>query len=453
MRCTMKYRDKVRFSRLSYFIVLCALTFLGVLLARGSRRKLRIVEMPRVQAGSLDAQEFFAKFGDRVPVIVEGEVRHHPAFNISFNALKDLCGNSIVQTRVYDKNSLSWGGLVGTKYMHLAEFLDAHIVNKSKEADEQPRYLATGLSLPQICPKLELFTPIPKYVSLSVYPYDPEHYEETQGKRNQIQSPEIFIGRKNTKTEIHMDSQLGPFWMSMYIGSKTFRVITYWEAEEHLDLKNKKKKNGENRMVDQSRASQRWERKVRDSSTGEYVSKSMEIWTPDLEAFPELAKVTVYEGTVKAGDWIYLPSASLHGVRNDEASFGVSVNALYPAMVDNQVDICADSGFKLGCFIFSLYSDCPFEETGLDPSRITEEGLRECLHASKMLKDLKKEFDEGRARDMHLHEIAGYDDYESWCKGQCSLYKNFEVPNVPKQFANEILQTSCKQCEFIMSGA
>ena len=92
----MKYRDKVRFSRLSYFIVLCALTFLGVLLARGSRRKLRIVEMPRVQAGSLDAQEFFAKFGDRVPVIVEGEVRHHPAFNISFNALKDLCGNSIV---------------------------------------------------------------------------------------------------------------------------------------------------------------------------------------------------------------------------------------------------------------------------------------------------------------------------------------------------------------------
>ena len=54
---------------------------------------------------------------------------------------------------------------------------------------------------------------------------------------------------------------------------------------------------------------------------------------------------------------------------------------------------------------------------------------------------------------MHLHEIAGYDDYESWCKGQCSLYKNFEVPNVPKQFANEILQTSCKQCDFIMSGA
>ena len=275
-------------------------------------------------------------------------------YNMSLNTLKDLCGDSLVETMIYDSTSASWGGLVDTKYMRLREFVDDHLLQDTKRDGEPPRYLTAGLGLPQVCPKLDLYTPVPKYVSLSVYPIDHDHNEQTNGKRNQIIMPDMFIGNKGTKTVMHVDVMLGPFWMSVYLGSKTFRVVTYWDAVRHFDMYNKKGRG--NRLIDQNGRSQRWERSRYDDITGKFETRRMEIWNPDLDWFPELDNVTVWEGTVNAGDWIYLPSASLHGVRNDDASWGVTINALYPATVDNQATICANSGFKLGCeqYVYSV---------------------------------------------------------------------------------------------------
>ena len=225
---------------------------------------------------------------------------------------------------------------------------------------------------------------------------------------------------------MHVDARLGPFWMSVYLGSKTFRVVTYWDAVRHFDMYNKKGRG--NRLIDQNALSQSWARSRYDDSTGKFEKRRMEIWNPDLDWFPELDNVTVWEGTVNAGDWIYLPSASLHGVRNDDASWGVTINALYPATVDNQATICANSGFKLQCQGYVYDSLCPLENFGItddETSIDTEEKLRQCYAASPLLKRLGREFEEGRAKDMPLHEIAGYSDYSTWCTESCNLNQKY----------------------------
>ena len=465
----MKYREKVLAKRMAAVLVLSTVSIFCFKAVRSGPRAdntppqrvleskpskpLRTVAIQRVKAGSFDAKEFFDEFGDNVPVIVEGEVKHHPAYNMSLNTLKDLCGDGLVETSRYDATSGSWGGLVDTKYMHLKEFVDDHLLNDTDRDGEPPRYLTAGLSLLQVCPKLDLYTPVPKYVSLSVYPIDLDHNKQTNGKRNQIFHPDMFIGNKGTKTEMHVDVSLGPFWMSVYLGSKTFRVVTYWDAVRHFDMYNKKGRG--NRLIDQNARSQRWERSRYDDSTGKFEKRRMEIWNPDLDWFPELDNVTVWEGTVNAGDWIYLPSASLHGVRNDDASWGVTINALYPATVDNQATICANSGFKIQCQRYVYDSLCPLENfgiTGDETSIDTEEKLRQCYAASPLLKRLGREFEEGRAKEMPLHEMAGYSDYSTWCTELCNIHQKYlkEKPNFFGELDLEgfqyMINATCSQC-------
>ena len=421
---------------------------------RRDKNGLRIKEIQRIQAGTLGAKEFFAKFGDDVPVIVEGEVKHHPAFNMSFDTLKEMCGKSMVQTMVFDRNSKLWGGLVDKKYMLLSEYVDNHVLNQGNQTSgEPPRYLTSGLGLPQICPRLELYAPVPKYVSLSVFPINEAQYKQTK-KRNQIIMPDMFIGNKGTKTEMHVDTMLGPFWMSVYLGSKTFRVVSYWDAVRHFDMYNKKGRG--NRLIDQTSRSQRWDRSRYDDSTGKFEKRRMEIWNPDLDWFPELDNVTVWEGTVNAGDWIYLPSASLHGVRNDDASWGVTINALYPATVDNQATICANSGFKQSCEQYVYYSLCPHENFGItddEASIDTEAKLRQCYAASPLLKRLGREFEEGKAKEMPLHEMAGYSDYSTWCTELCNIHQKYlkEEPDFFGELDLEgfqyMVNDTCSQCD------
>ena len=395
---------------------------------RRDKKGLRIKEIQRIQAGTVSAKEFFAKFGDDVPVIVEGEVKHHPAYNMSFDTLKEVCGKSMVETMVFDRNSKLWGGLVDKKYMLLSEYVDNHVLNQGNQTSgEPPRYLTAGLGLPQICPRLELFAPVPKYVSLSVFPIDWAQYKQTK-KRNQIIMPVMFIGNKGTKTEMHVDMMLGPFWMSVYSGSKTFRVVTYWDARRRWDLFNKRGKG--NHLLDHTR----WER----------GGKIMEIWNPNLDIFPEVGEVTIYEGKVNAGDWIYLPSAAFHGVRNDDLSWGITINALYPATMNKQVDVCADSGYRLSCDGYYVFSDCPMKSYLTTSPWLKKWALKQCYRQSALVQGLKREFDESRARDMFLHEISGFENYQSWCQAQCELYRTHA-----RAFGMgaHMLENVCRQCQ------
>ena len=412
----MKYRDKAILSRngarllgaAGVCVLFVSLVARQPALPPKGPGGLRIVDIPRIQAGMVDAMEFFAKFGDDTPVIVEGEVRHHPAYNMSFDALKEVCGNSTVETKTFDKNANLWGGLVDRKHMLMSEYIDDNILNRGNLGPgEQPRYLTAGLGLPVICPRLTLLTPIPKYVSLSIFPTDPLQYQRTKRERNQFNMPVMFIGNKGTKTEMHVDTMLGPFWMSVYSGSKTFRVVTYWDAKKKWDLYNKR---GEGtHLIDHNR----WE------MDGEI----MEIWDPNLAVFPEVGEVTIYEGKVNAGDWIYLPSAAFHGVRNDDLSFGITTNALYPPTMNKQVDICADAGHRQYCDESSMYSVCPDDPHKLNgvTARAKKRLVKRCLKKSTLVQGLKRNFDEGKSRDMLLHEISGFDDYKSWCREHVNL--------------------------------
>lgn len=114
-------------------------------------------------------------------------------------------------------------------------------------------------------------------------PLDPMHVQPGQ--------PEMYIGPPGTKTELHMDAFLIPFWMSVYKGTKTFRVIPFEQIHDNPKLRAL--------FLEEERT--RWEREVTNGSASELVSRELEIWDPDYEAFPELLEATVYEGDVNPG--------------------------------------------------------------------------------------------------------------------------------------------------------
>ena len=189
--------------------------------------------------------------------------------------------------------------------------------------------------------------------------------------------------------------------MSVYIGRKTFRTIRYEDSRTHL-----------NYYKEFARA----EKRLYDDSTGTYVTKQLEIFDPDLEAFPELENVKVYEGTVNAGDWVYLPSATLHGVRNDEASFAVSSNSLSPPVIDQFAETCADAEFSNQCALMVRYA-APCLDEEIDSAQ----KLKSCLYESPRMRKLIGRYERNESRDMFLFETEGFRDFEAWCQRVCAV--------------------------------
>ncbi|QDZ24802.1 hypothetical protein A3770_14p73200 [Chloropicon primus] len=282
-----------------------------------------IVPITRVPARSISSvKEFFDRYGDQV-VIVEGEVRHHKAFELGWQGLKDLCGGGTLETAKYSKDSNKWAGLTDRNPMLLKDYVDNYILNR-KEGHEM-RYAAGNLGTGSVCPQLDSHVLVPRYVSGALYGAD----EYSHGPGGEIQrpvlaQPEVFIGPKDSLTEMHMDNFLSPFWMTVYIGKKIFRAVSYEDSSIHMPY---------------FRKDIRFQKTVKNENNVTEV-KQLEIWNPDLETFPELGKVKLLEGPVNAGDWIYLPPATLHGVYNSESSWAVSQNSLYPAVRDRFIDVC-----------------------------------------------------------------------------------------------------------------
>ncbi|UPR00823.1 JmjC domain-containing protein [Chloropicon primus] len=374
------------------------------------QERLTVVPIPRIKSDSIGStKEFFDKYGDQV-VIVENEVRHHPASKLGWQGLKDLCGGGTVHTNLYDPNSTAWGGQTDHVQMLLGEYLDKYIIGESEEL----RYVGGDTGMPEFCPSLEFYAPIPRYVALALSPMDGllvNHDENCEAsavgceKAVLIGQPETFIGRPGTMTELHMDAWLVPFWMSVYIGRKTFRTIRYEDSRTHLNY---------------YRKFARAEKRVYDNSTGTYVTKQLEIFNPDLEVFPELENVKVYEGTVNAGDWIYLPPATLHAVYNDEMSWALSANSLYPALLDSFVDTCVDAGFAANCATMVK------ERTQCQGEIETPQDLRSCLVDHPYFRKLMSRYENGESRDMLLHETHDFPDFSSWCNAARIMVASYE---------------------------
>lgn len=391
------------------------------------KKTLNISPITRIPAGAMGVQEFFERFHD-TPVIIEGEVRHHPAFKLGWEGLKQVCGDADISTGVYDAASPNWGGLRDSYEMRLDDYVDKFILKKENatlDVDEQQerelRYASAGTGLPTVCPRLELFTPVSKYFSNSLQTVsDLELYERSNGtKKLFVGQPEIFLGAANTQTEIHMDNIFSPFWMKVYTGSKTFRLISYEDGVKHLNLGDKRK----NFMMSQNPQGDRYRKTFFSRSKRRWETRLLEIWNPDFEAFPELERVPVLEGTINAGDVLFLPSSTLHGVHNKEDSFGSSINAFYPGTAERFAKICAESDFALSCEGAASLPGCEVDAEDIQ----TQEQLRHCLLETPYAKEVERVHRQGKARDMFLHEMAGFQDYMGWCEAICDLEADYEI--------------------------
>ena len=421
------------------------------------RRTLNLVPIPRIQAGSLNVTEFFDKFHD-TPVIIEGEVRRHGAFDMGWEGLKELCGDSPMVTQVYEKDSNEWAGLSKVKKLSLKDYIDTYILKHSQslQAANELRYAPPKLPfsnpLPKLCPRLQFFTPVSKYFSNTLNTVlDFGILERTEGrKRLSVAEPELFIGAKNTKTDMHMDYLFAPFWYAVYIGKKKFRLISYEDGVTHLSLGNKRK----NFMMSQEFESLRYQKMHHNRTSKMWRKKQLEIWNPDFDTFPALGRVPVLEGTVNAGDLIYVPSAMLHGVHSGEDSFSVTMQGLYPNTIQRYVDICAGSGFALDCKEVALAAVC-------DPGKIrSKRQFSECLLSSSRYKNVKKLHELENSREMHLSEMAGYKDYREWCHALCrseesqlmreKLRASHEKDSPSKKsiaLSEKMTRITCGQCE------
>ena len=397
-------KGDARGSHRVYLGVFCVLAFL-TWYARSGPKGLRIVPMPRIPAGSLTKKEFFKRYGDKT-VIIEGGLRHHPAFGLGLERLRDLCRGATVETYTFDPQSEEWGGHVGQKELPIEDFIDNYVLN---ETNNEKRYFPGGLvGMPMLCPVLEMLTPVLSYFTVGLKTLNHEAKVGPDGKAHQLVShqPELFVGSGGTKTEMHMDSMPATFWMSVYFGKKMFRTISYEDSIKHMPYY---KEKGAIRM----------ERR----KGGQIRKQQLEIWNPDLETFPELKKVTVWEGTVSAGDWIYLPPATLHGVYNPEPFWALTSMDIYPPLLDKFVDVCVDTDYMGRC----RESILEIGERKCNPAKIPRrEDLKKCLRDSPYVRSIQKEYVDGERDllDKFLHEMADYEDFKSWCGAICAETKD-----------------------------
>ena len=371
--------------------------------------ELHVVAMLRIPAGSLTKKEFFDQYGNQT-VIIEGGLRHHPATKLGLEGLREICAGSSIETFVYDPTSNLWGGHVDEKVMPFEEYIDKYVLN---ETNTERRYFPGGdPGIPILCPALELFAPIPNYVSIGMQELNHSGKgESSKGRFHPLvgHQPELFVGPGGTKTEMHMDNNPSPFWMSVYFGKKMFRTISYEDSVKHMPYYIA----GE---------SIRFSKTLHNQKTGKYEKKYLEIWNPDLEAFPELKKVTVWEGTVNAGDWIYLPPATLHGVYNPEPFWGLTSMEIYPAAFDRLVDVCVDTNFMGRC------EDVLLEAGGkqCNPKQFSQrEALKVCIKETPYAHFIQKEYKERKDGDRYVHELAGYDSFRPWCEAICEANKKY----------------------------
>ena len=373
--------------------------------------ELQVVPMLRIPAGSLTKKEFFEQYGNKT-VIIEGGLRHHPAAKLGLEGLRKVCAGSNIETYVYDPRSKQWGGHVDKKALPFEDYIDKYVLN---ETNSEKRYFPGGdPGIPILCPALELFAPIPNYVSIGMQELNHGGKgESSKGRFHPLvgHQPELFVGPGGTKTEMHMDNNPSPFWMSVYFGKKMFRTISYEDSIKHMPYYKDNEKN-----------SVRFQKLLYHNDTDKYEKRYLEIWNPDLETFPELKKVTVWEGTVSAGDWIYLPPATLHGVYNPEPFWGLTSMEIYPAAFDTLVDVCVDTDYMGRCKEVLLEAG----ESQCNPEHFSNrEDLKGCLKNAPYAHFIQEEYKEHKDGDRYVHERAGYESFQPWCEAICEANKEY----------------------------
>ena len=373
-------------------------------LSNNSRsRRLNIVPIPRIKYADtlkLSYEEFFARTTS-VPIILEGVAKHHPLFYLDFKDIQTLCGDAQINATVYSDKIGNWNRHSRLSQNEtLRHYIEDQILSNNTGEEHNLRY-ASDIIITEQCMVVERLFKYNKFVTFDLQheiPYlDMYHLY-----------PVFYAGAAGTHTGLHFDGGYMPFWMNVYMGSKRFRGV---EFNEVMSLIPKLSKS---------------DHPVRKTKAGKGDVKRMSLFYPDYDIFPELSDMTIYEGSVNAGDFLFMPSGMMHEVHNDQHSLGITANSLSDHHLKYFYHVLDTKKAKQGMKDFQTYSGCaPIH---------SEEDFVECVQYSLVWNGHIRRRNKHKLEDLFMHELFGFESSDDFCFNQQYLIEleNSEYLTSPK---------------------
>lgn len=250
-----------------------------------------VLAVPRLNGSAPDAiREFFERFHNRQPVVIEGVLGAWPAMRWSAEALAARCPAARLPVYKYEQAASDWAGLRDAGQPLLAEYLRGEFGKRGDvAAAEEVRY-GLEMSLRNECPRLLEDVRIPAYFVDDLLV---RHYKKAAW-------PTLIAGPRGTRSGLHRDTHDLPFWMALFVGRKRWRIFrpddpdvsAYYQAD----------RNG-------------------------FV---FDAFAPDFARHPRLGAAEVYEHVLEAGQLLYIPSGAPHAAFNLEDTIAISGNYLDP---------------------------------------------------------------------------------------------------------------------------
>ena len=347
-----------------------------------------------------------------VPVIIKGALNRHPLMQSNKNNpeyIAKLCGDALIDTVIYSNNYTGWAGHKDAKLMKVGKFVRDHMSKKAASSDtDELRYAHSHtFGMPLLCPVLQHDLLVPAVASKPL---------ACHGSFRNVGQPTIFMGPAGTRSELHMDMYLLPFWLSVYFGRKKFRIILFEDSSQHFE--------------GDFMESGRLRKTVKNPTTGQEHQVSFEVWSPNLDYFPEASKVRIYEGDVNAGDVIYVPSGALHGILNTEDSFAATTNEMFVPVLKHYIEVCVKSNFANSCdegLDETFGNDCNTEYLraySMDGEKV--ENYVNCVINSEASRISGRDafLQNEIFHDTYLYQTHRFPSYQQWCKQTCEEIMN-----------------------------
>lgn len=249
-----------------------------------------VLQLPRLNATAPGALAyFFERFHGRTPVLIVGALDSWPAMQWDVAYLSSQCPDAQVPLYAYDTQSGDWAALKEVGSKNLSEYLQGEFGHPARPAGE--KMYALEMSLRSECPKLLADIRIPAFFSDDML----LRYHD------RISWPTLIAGPQGTRSGLHRDTHNLPFYMAMFKGRKQWRILsTETESQQAYEP-------------------------YFDSGTNGF---SFDAFTPDMQRFAGLRKVTAYDHVLEPGQLLYIPSGAPHAARNLDDTIAISGNYL-----------------------------------------------------------------------------------------------------------------------------
>jgi len=244
-------------------------------------------EVERRDGATLSLREFLEEYAiPGRPVIITGlNLTQEKEWTLDF--FRKECKN---QVKLVKRNKLrgSWGRLEKGGVLPLPEFIDTFKTNETRR-----KWYLHDWSLPRNCPAV--FGP-PPYRGFTVPKYfSGDYFQRSAFDGYQHTWPSLFIGSKETQSDMHIDSGGTNFWMYLLSGQKEWR---FYSRKDIVSLyKNPLKESFE-----------------------------VDVFEPNLTKYPLVSYAQQYVGFQEPGELIFIPGGNPHAVRNTDDIHGVSMN-------------------------------------------------------------------------------------------------------------------------------